>query len=86
MVDFNMKQKEPRYEVVADYEGFDSDFDLELEKLLRRKRAASGYGLFDHRRDIVFSYYYKNAANRAIKKLKKIKRNGLSAKLWPYED
>ena len=78
---------QPKYSVVVCYEDFDPGFDRTLESAVGRESCGSGYGAGS--RDICFDYVRKDAASRALKKLKRFKKYNCKVSLEEipkYED
>lgn len=74
---------EPKYTVVVTYQEFDRDFDYRLEKAVGRESDGSGFGYSG--RDLCFDYVRKDAALRALAKLKRFKKYNCKAKLEAIE-
>ncbi len=60
------------YRIAVEYEGYDTEYDFELEARVGRNRAGSGIGFGI--RDLEWNYYRRDAAERAYNKLKRFKR------------
>jgi len=70
------------YRLVATYPGHDSDFDLKLEKLIRRECSGTGFNLMDGMRDVSWIFNKKDAALKASQTLRAHRRRGMSVKVW----
>jgi len=73
-------QKDPRFYIEFSYEGHDVDYDRLIEAKIN-KEASTGYNFMTGRRDIVFYFYHENAAQNALKKLKRFKKYNAKSKL-----
>ena len=73
-----------KYSVVVTYQDFDRDFDYRLEKAVGRESGGSGFGAGG--RDVCFDYVRKDAAERAMKKLKRFKKYSCEVKLYDFSE
>lgn len=73
----------PKYLVLVTYQSFDPYFDLCLEKAVGRESGGSGFGFGG--RDVEFYYVRKDAAQRAMKKLRRFKKYNCKVKLEVVE-
>ena len=62
------KVREPRYNLVAVYVGYDTDKDKMIRKIVGRDNNGSGFGFGE--RDLGFSFFTKPAAERAKARLR----------------
>jgi len=64
--------REPRYQVVAFYDGFDTDGkDVKIIRAAKREHTGSGFGI--EKRDISFDFHTRTAAEKAAARINKIR-------------
>lgn len=78
------KRLSPKYSVIVMYEDFDTNFDRTLEKAAGRDSSGSGFGICG--RDLSFDFYKQDAAERALKRLRKFRKYKCKAKLEVIPD
>jgi hypothetical protein len=83
-----MRRSPPRpFSVLVDYKGGpDTEFERQMERVSRGKRAGSGYCFIDGTRDVEYTFTRRSAALAAAKRLKKLRRGlkvQVTGRVWP---